>query len=567
MSKSSRRNRAAARALQEARKPGGDLVAMMAEAFNDLDLSNFINPDDDLLDPTTGERWLPIGGTGKRGEDFIGIPSDENQLSNARKLCREFAESNPYAKCGHESRISYIVGSGHSYKAMWKKGFKPVKPDKNAKEAEENADLANVQAVIDDFCEVNQWHKRQQEIVQRKDRDGECFLRIFPNDDGIIRVRFVEPAQVSTPADKGTNAAFSFGIETDTDDVETANAYCIDGVWVPANEIQHRKANVDSNVKRGLPLFFPVRKNLRRAEKLLRNMSVVAEIQSAIAIIRRHTGGTQSGVEQFVQGGADKSVTSTAGKTTYHKRFGAGTILDSNASMEYEFPAQGIDASRYVTVLQAELRAIAARLNMPEFMLTSDASNANYSSTMVAEGPAVKTFERLQWDMIVDDRAIIMRALDASGLEPGLIDRIEIVATPPRVQTRDRQKDVGADKVLVDAGAMSVYTMAERNDLDPDVEKERVADEKGEAMKRAAELVKQTQANQPAGGGESGVANDVNIPFKRDDSLVPGSKRDDSLVPGSKRDDSLVPGSKQEGMALLGEAIHILKTEQFDGYP
>ena len=39
-------------------------------------------------------------------------------------------------------------------------------------------------------------------------------------------------------------------------------------------------------------------------------------------------------------------------------------------------------------MLQAELRAIAARLVMPEFMLTSDASNANYASTMVAEGPA-----------------------------------------------------------------------------------------------------------------------------------------------------------------------------------
>ena len=49
------------------------------------------------------------------------------------------------------------------------------------------------------------------------------------------------------------------------------------------------------------------------------------------------------------------------------------------AGTEYEFPAAGIDAGRYVTVLQAELRAIASRLVMPEFMLTSDASNANYS--------------------------------------------------------------------------------------------------------------------------------------------------------------------------------------------
>jgi len=47
---------------------------------------------------------------------------------------------------------------------------------------------------------------------------------------------------------------------------------------------------VDGNVRRGLPLFLPVEKNLRRAEKLLRNMSAVAAIQSAIALIRKHRG-------------------------------------------------------------------------------------------------------------------------------------------------------------------------------------------------------------------------------------------------------------------------------------
>ena len=66
------------------------------------------------------------------------------------------------------------------------------------------------------------------------------------------------------------------------------------------SDVQHRRANVDFNVKRGIPLYTPVRKNLRRAERLLRNMSVVAEIQSAIALIRKHRGASRSGIEQFV---------------------------------------------------------------------------------------------------------------------------------------------------------------------------------------------------------------------------------------------------------------------------
>ena len=62
--------------------------------------------------------------------------------------------------------------------------------------------LAEVQAVLDEFVRVNKWHKRQQEIVRRKDRDGECFLRLFAAPDGTIRLRFVEPGQVATPPEQ-----------------------------------------------------------------------------------------------------------------------------------------------------------------------------------------------------------------------------------------------------------------------------------------------------------------------------------------------------------------------------
>src|SRR4029434_6567283 len=92
-----------------------------------------------------------------------------------------------------------------------------------------------------------------------------------------------------------------------------------------------------------------------------------------------------------------------AGRATHFKRYAPGTILDAHADVEYDFPAAPLDAAAYVAVLQAELRAIASRLVMPEFMLTSDASNANYSSTLVAEGPAMRMFARLQAEQVCDD--------------------------------------------------------------------------------------------------------------------------------------------------------------------
>jgi len=460
----------------------------LAEATWDF-WDNLIDPQDAFRDDD-GEQWRPLGGTAGREGGVAALLDSESKLELLRTECRNLALTNEFAINAHENRISYIVGSGHNYTVEYKKGHEAKTPEGDEAKTEANeADLLSVQEIIDEFVEEAGWHKRQQEIRRRKDRDGECFLRFFKDADGQVSIRFVEPGDVSTPTEFATDPAYSFGIQTDPADVETVLAYYIDGKRVDASEIQHRKENVDSNVKRGLPLLYPVRKNLRRAEKLLRNMSVTAEIQAAISMLRKHGTGTGTVIEAAVQARADHAVRNVdTGQTTYHKQYGPGTILDTSQATEYEFPAHGIDASRFVLVLQAELRAIASRLVMPEFMLTSDASNANYSSTMVAEGPAVKYFERLQWDTIVDDRDVMDRVLDAavtSGrLGQDILDKIEVHAEPPGVQTRDKLQEAQGGEILNRVGAMSARTISEQAGLDPDKEKERLAEENDEKQKR-----------------------------------------------------------------------------------
>jgi capsid protein len=447
---------------------GSYLERRLVEAFDEL-WNSCVDPADAICDGD-GTPWnrLACGVGGACSVPF----GDEHQLAAIRDQCRALALSNEFAINGHENRISYIVGSGHVYRAVARRG----------QQAETVID--DVQAVIDEFLRVNHWRKRQQEIVRRKDRDGECFLRLFVDAEGMTRVRFVEPGQIAAPSERLGDPASRFGVQTDPDDVETIFGYWIDGRLVDAATVQHRKANVDANCKRGLPLFFPVRKNLRRAEKLLRNMSVVAEIQSAIAVIRKHKAATAAGLEQFVAGQADLSVTNTgSGRTSHFQRYAPGTILDAVSGTEYEFPAAGIDAGRYVAVLQAELRAIASRLVMPEFMLTSDASNANYSSTMVAEGPAVKMFERLQHEMLEDDIELLWRvlrhAVEAGRLSVEVLRVIEIRGVPPRLAVRDRLKDAQADQILVRNGAMSIQTMAMRNGLEPEQEEHLIRQKAG----------------------------------------------------------------------------------------
>ncbi len=408
----------------------------------------FVSPHEYLFDDE--ERWTRIENSLDAGR-----LDTEESLSDARQSCRRLALTNEFAICGHENRVSFVVGAGHQFH------LEPV-PGANISDRV----LAQAQAWIDNFILENDWFRRQQEIQLRKDRDGEVFIRFFVNEEGETIVRFVEPEDVFTPDSSSRNThcvshanSACFGIQTCPNDAESILGYWINGAYVPASQIQHRKANVDRAVPRGIPLFYPVRKNLRRAEKLLRNMSVVAEIQSAIAIIRKHNAGSRLGIENFVAANADANISTSDGRNRFFHQYAPGTILDASAGIDYQFPVAAVDASRYILVLQAELRAIASRLVMPEFMLTSDASNANYSSTMIAEGPAVRMFERLQHEMISEDlrlmKRVLFNAATAQKLPPEVLTAIRVQSIPPKLSVRDRLAEIQADRILVELGAMS----------------------------------------------------------------------------------------------------------------
>ncbi|MGN1274759.1 MAG: phage portal protein, partial [Thermoguttaceae bacterium] len=328
----------------------------------------YVSPHEYLYDDA--ERWNPFDSS-----DDAGRLDSEESLEDARQSCRQLALTNEFAICGHENRISYVVGTGHQISVEAAPGSEISRRN-----------LACAQNWIDDFILENDWFARQQEILRRKDRDGEAFLRFFVDQDGQTRVRFIEPEDVFTPKDlrpetgSPSRNPVRFGVQTAPGDAESVQGFWVNGQFVPAREVQHRKANVDGAVPRGIPVFYPVRKNLHRAEKLLRNMSVVAEVQSAIAIIRKHQTGSRLGIENYAASNADLQTRNygsfSSQRANFYRQYTPGTILDTSAGVEYQFPVAAVDASRYILVLQAELRAIASRLCMPEFMLTSDASNA-----------------------------------------------------------------------------------------------------------------------------------------------------------------------------------------------
>lgn len=431
------------------------------------------NKDDD------SEEWLSLGITGEASREVAF--DNEQELTLARQRCRVMARENPFAISAIKNRVAYVVGTGHTYKAAEIKG-----------QTLADGELQALQDVIDEFIEANRWHWRQQEMRRRLDRDGEVFLRIFEGVDTIL-VRFVEPGQVQQPENRSGDH-YSFGVETQEDDVETVLAYWIDKFRVEATEIQHRKANVDATCKRGIPTLWAPRSNFDRAGKLLRNMSVVAATQAAIAIIRKHNGASNSQITAFAASNtvATKTNPVTGQQSRYKQAYRPGTILDANANTDYEFPVAGVNAANMVGILQAELRAIASCLVMPEYMLSADASNANYSSTLVAGGPANMTFTSLQaetkeFDLEILERVIAL-AITQKRLNEDILERAYVDITAPTIEVVDPLNDARKKQIEHQEGALSVKTWRGQIGLDDDVEEANFEAEREAAVEHAQAL-------------------------------------------------------------------------------
>jgi hypothetical protein len=416
-----------------------------------------------------GEVWESIGGSFTSLEE---LPfRTVTELFQIQSVARILWRDNEFAKNAHRNRINYIVGWGHTYTVSGKSNEVP------------EATIERVQSVLNEVLKINKWCNRQREIQLRSDRDGEVFIRKFRGDGGILKFRFIEPRQVQPPASEKTYQ--SYGVETKEDDFETVLAYHVDGQPVDASEIQHRKWNVDSSIKRGYPLLYPVRRNLVRASKLLRNMSMATEIQTAIALIRKHQQATKEAVRSFVAAKAETGQTRN-GVPESLLRYPAGSILDVPAGQDYSIPPQ-MDPSKTVSALQAELRAIASLLVMPEFMLTSDASNAAYASTMVAEGPAVKNFEAEQQAQIEYDIELLDEAMQFA-VDSGLLAHADwaacsIAASPPSVQSRNKLEEAQTRQIDIALGILSPQTAAsesgrdyEQEQINIELHKEKVGD-------------------------------------------------------------------------------------------
>jgi hypothetical protein len=176
-------------------------------------------------------------------------------------------------------------------------------------------------------------------------------------------------------------------------------------------------------------------------------------------------------------------------------------MLDVKAGMEYTAGPMGLgERSVLVDVLQAALRSIGARWQMPEALISGDSSNANLASALVAEGPFVRAMSYRQWHYRNAYKAVMERVLDhaaATGLlgaaSDTLLDKIEVSVEMPPVIARKADEETNRNAVLFQSGIISKQSWSAREDLDFEEEQaNREADESilspEEEMQMAADM-------------------------------------------------------------------------------
>ncbi len=352
------------------------------------------------------------------------VLSNEQSLAFARNAGRAFATSSATAMGILKNLTNYCMGTGFTYKVLARQDA----PLHSAK-APHGLVIA-VQHIVDNFLDENDWCGNfERELFTRSRRDGEYFLALFPQSSGSISVRVIEPEQVTEPQNPkaverelgiSISSSWSFGIHTSTHDVQSIHGYHIvwdidgnDWDYLPSQRIEHLKLNVDRNIKRGVSDFFAVQAELQGVDKLLRNIREGAAVQAAIAFIREHLPSTTSGQIHSLSDLTTLGRNATTGpKRRSVSRYEPGTILDVSHGMQYKpGPLGASHGPNFIAIQQAVLRSIGTRWCMPEYMVSGDASNANYSSSIVAESPFVKFcqaeqrfyanhFRRVLWKVI-----------------------------------------------------------------------------------------------------------------------------------------------------------------------
>ena len=399
-------------------------------------------------------------------------------LDFIRGQARWLAAENEIAQGAIRTLRNFGVRTGYTFDAEPTDGYEA--------DAAANALCGQVDALLEEFEEVNEWGLRQAEALEYAVQDGEKFFRTFAQDDGMTLIRDILPEQIAPQP--GQESRAPFGIESDPRDFERKLWYYatydnVDFEKIPAADVHHLKRNVPRLVTRGLSDFFSVGKSVEGVSKLLENMRTGGAITAAIAWIEQYDSASGVTVGNKIAAQRDQNrpmgPNPITGQTTNFQQFKAGTIVKTAEGKKYLPAPLASNTTQHVAIVQAVLRIVGDRWNMPEYMISGDSSNANYASTLVSGSPFVTAIEceqntfRIYFLKVV--WAVIRNACDRGRLIFGghrysfaeVRQLVKVHATPPNVAIANKKEESDIDTADLNAGIISKAHRQAKIGVDP----------------------------------------------------------------------------------------------------
>ena len=333
-------------------------------------------------------------------------------------------------------------------------------------------------AIILAWCKLfekkNKWRKFLREIGTRGFRDGEVFIRRFPQEEGPPILRFIDPIKISDT-----------DIVTDESDVETVIRYKVGGKDIDAEFIKHIKLDVDANVKRGIPILTADLPYLTKYEKWLEARMVLNIIRTSVALVREVQG---SPTDLTRIRSAQRSNRSDARETNKAQMLRPGTILSGTPGVKYSMLSPNLDAKDAGEDGKHILRGVAAGAGFPDVFVTSNYEGSNFASTVVSQNTGIREFE--DWsgffgedledivDWVLMDgikKKIIPKVVeDEDGVRP--LNPNVIISFPPLIR-RDLGQENTAYESMHNNRVISRRTWGIKMGFDPDLENRLIADE------------------------------------------------------------------------------------------
>lgn len=365
---------------------------------------------------------------------------DIDSLKSTQKLGARLFHESLTAKAIHENLLSYIVGTGHTYKVAPKVG-------KTFGETE----LKKCQDAIDAMLTFHEWPELQEEFYNRWFRTGETFQLHEPTRN-FIDLRWIEPHNVNPPEQPSELEKAKFGIEYQNDNVRRPIAYYITSTsesnprtrrtlaQTGKAGIMHCKRGVDRNDPRGIPLLWAAYCPCREIDEIDHALTQVALSIAENAVEYRYQSGVRRRTLEAIAGQIDdtKDERRLKGKTN-----NAGSVVHAR-DFQIELHGINLDARNWVEMISAKSRRISAIAGIPEFIITGDADTGSRNSLISAVGPLTRRMSReaakgarCEMELLYMACSVALGRYGDEDWLRGFKDTVQITANIPRPDDQD----------------------------------------------------------------------------------------------------------------------------------